>query len=303
MEYQPNNILITGGAGFIGSNFINYFHEKHPDKQIINLDRLDYCANKNNVINKTNYKLVIGDINNTELVNYILEENNIDTVIHFAAQTHVDNSFGNSINFSTDNIKGTHTLLECCRVYNKIKRFIHISTDEVYGQVSLNHPGCLENTFELDPTNPYAATKLGAEYLVKSYYHSFKLPIIITRGNNVFGPRQHFEKLIPRFIKLLNENNLCTIHGQGAARRNFIHVNDVVTAIETILYKGTINEIYNIGSHNEYSVMDIATKLINILKPNDAINSWIKYVDDRYFNDFRYAINCDKLKNLGWKET
>lgn len=296
--FSPTNLLVTGGCGFIGSNFINYYKEKNPDVKIINFDKLDYCSEKNGI---NHDKLVIGNLKNKDLVVHILNEHNIDTVIHFAAQTHVDNSFGNSLEFTIDNILGTHTLLECCKVYNKIKRFIHISTDEVYGEVDINHKGCTEKSL-LNPTNPYAATKAGAEFIARSYFYSFNMPIIITRGNNVYGPRQYPEKLIPKFINQLLNNEKCTIHGKGDTRRNFIYVDDVVKAIEIILQKGIINNIYNIGTNNEYSVSEIADKLITYLKPNDKIEDWMQYVTDRNFNDYRYAIKSNELYDLGWKE-
>lgn len=296
--FVPNNLLITGGCGFIGSNFINYYKEKYPNIKIINFDKLDYCSDKNNV---NHDKLIIGNLKNKDLVLHLLNEYEIDTVIHFAAQTHVDNSFGNSLEFTIDNILGTHTLLECCRVYNKIKRFIHISTDEVYGEVDINHKGCSEKSL-LNPTNPYAATKAGAEFIAKSYFYSFNMPIIITRGNNIYGPRQYPEKLIPKFINQLIHDNKCTLHGKGLTRRNFIHVFDVVKAIDVILQHGIINNIYNIGTNNEYSVYEIAEKLVKYLKPNENTEDWIEYVTDRNFNDYRYAIQTNELIHLGWKE-
>lgn len=294
-------MLVTGGCGFIGSNFINYYAGQNSDVFIVNIDRLDYCSDENNVEVKDNYKWIKGDINNAELVQHVLNEYNIDTVIHFAAQTHVDNSFGNSLHFTKDNIMGTHTLLECCRIYGKINRFIHISTDEVYGEVDLSHPGCSEKSL-LNPTNPYAATKAGAEFIARSYYYSFNMPIIITRGNNVYGPRQYPEKLIPKFINLLKNNKKCPIHGKGESRRNFIHVSDVAKAVQIILSHGQVNNIYNIGTNNEYDVMDIAKKLITTLKPHDRVEDWVEYVEDRNFNDFRYAIDSTALRELGWKE-
>jgi UDP-glucose 4,6-dehydratase len=296
--YIPNNLLVTGGCGFIGSNFINYYKEKYPNIKIINIDKLDYCSDK---IDINHDKLIIGNLKNKDLVLYVLNEYNIDTVIHFAAQSHVDNSFGNSIEFTIDNILGTHTLLECCKEYGNIQRFIHISTDEVYGEVDINHKGCSEKSL-LNPTNPYAATKAGAEFIVRSYYYSFQMPIIITRGNNVYGPRQYPEKLIPKFINQLLNNKKCTLHGKGLTRRNFIYIYDVIKAIDIILQKGIINYIYNIGTNNEYSVYEIAEKLIKYLKPNDNIDDWIEYIVDRNFNDYRYAIESNELKKLDWKE-
>jgi len=302
MKYNPKNILLTGCCGFIGSNLVNYLVKKYPNIYFFNIDRLDYCANIKNInVNQNNYKFFKGDISQSDFIIHILNDYHIDTIIHLAAQSHVDNSFGNSITFTKDNILATHILLECCRKYNKIKRFIHVSTDEVYGEVEFNAPDCDEK-YLLNPTNPYAASKAGVEFMVKSYYLSFNLPIIITRGNNVFGPRQYPEKIIPKFILKLKNNKKCTIHGDGSSRRNFIYVDDVCTAFEKILFYGQINEIYNIGTNNEYSVMDITKLLIDKIKNDKCYDKYIEYVPDRNFNDKRYAISSSKLKNLGWKE-
>ena len=301
--YVPQNVLVTGCCGFIGSNVLTYLLKKYPSVNFVNIDKLDYCASLKNVEydSSSKYTFYKCDIRNSDMIRSILKLHSIDTVIHFAAQTHVDNSFGNSIQFTLDNVLGTHTLLECCREYGSIQRFIHISTDEVYGEVRFNDEECKETKI-LTPTNPYAASKAGAEHLVFSHYHSFKLPVIVVRGNNVYGPKQYPEKLIPRFTKLLLENKKCTVHGKGETRRNFIHVNDVGTAIEKILTKGIIGEIYNIGSKHEYSVMEIARKLIHRLKHTDTIEDNIEFVEDRCFNDLRYSISNQKLKDLGWSE-
>ena len=294
------NILVTGGCGFIGSNFINYVG-LHQDWNIINIDRLDYCASESNVKVKQNYKFILGDIRDSTLVSNTLKTYDIKAVIHFAAQSHVDNSFGNSIQFTIDNVVGTHTLLECCKEYGRLQRFVHVSTDEVYGEVDIEHSGCCEKSL-LNPTNPYAASKAAAEFLCKSYYSSFGLPIVITRGNNVYGPNQYPEKLIPKFVKHLVDGEKCSVHGNGLTRRNFIHVIDVSRAIEIVLLKGNVNEIYNIGTEHEYSVMEIFNLICDEMKPNVSRDKLIKYVDDRPFNDFRYAINVDKLRQLGWSE-
>jgi len=303
------NLLVTGGCGFIASNFINYYFKANPDAKIINLDAMYYCASESNVSeeirNSSNYQFVKGNLCSTDLVNYILQNHNIDTVIHFAAQSHVQNSFNDSLQYTQDNILGTHTLLEACRLYGKIQKFIHISTDEVYGESMIQDDEEKKNENSiLCPTNPYAATKAAAELIAKSYYFSFKMPIIITRGNNVYGPNQYPEKLIPRFIQLLKEDKPVTIQGDGTNLRAFLHVKDVCTALELILEKGEIGEIYNIGSddHLEYSVTQIANKLIKLLKnekPEDY-NKWITYIEDRPFNDKRYHISNDKLKQMGW---
>ena len=300
-------LLVTGCCGFIGSNFVNFYFDKNENAEIINLDAMYYCASEQNieenVRNSNRYHLVKGNLCSYDLVYNILEFYKIDTVIHFAAQSHVQNSFNESLQYTNDNIVGTHTLLEACRRYGKIKRFIHVSTDEVYGESMIEEEE-KQKTEEsiLCPTNPYAATKAGAELIAQSYYHSFKMPIIITRGNNVFGPNQYPEKLIPRFIKLLKENKKVTIQGDGSNVRAFLHAFDVADAFILILEKGKIGEIYNIGSHddNEYTVLQVAQILIKMIKQNENYNDYIEYIEDRPFNDKRYYISNQKLKDLGW---
>jgi dTDP-glucose 4,6-dehydratase/UDP-glucose 4,6-dehydratase len=228
---------------------------------------------------------------------------NIEYVVHFAAQTHVDNSFDNSINYTIDNILGTHQLIECCRLFGNIKKFIHISTDEVYGEISINSEDSTEVSL-LNPTNPYAATKAGAEFIVRSYYYSYNMPIIIIRCNNVYGAKQYPEKIIPKFITLLRKNKKMTIHGAGLTRRNFIYVDDVINAINIIAINGEFNNVYNIGTTDEYNVIEIATILLNHIKgAEENIEDWVEYIKDRNFNDYRYAINTTKLNNLGWEKT
>ena len=302
------NLLITGGCGFIASNFINYYFKNEGKlNKLVNLDAMYYCASETNVNQKIRsdkkYKLIKGNCVNIELVTNILEEYNITHVIHFAAQSHVQNSFEDSLQYTRDNIMGTHVLLECCRKYGKINRFIHVSTDEVYGEsmISVDEKHKTEHSI-LCPTNPYAATKAGAELIAQSYNHSFGMPIIITRGNNVYGPNQYPEKLIPRFIKLLKEDKKVTIQGDGSCVRAFLHAYDTATAFECILEKGKIGEIYNIGCDEgmEYSVMEVAKMLIEMMKETKDYDQWITYIEDRPFNDQRYYISNQKLKDLGW---
>ena len=231
---------------------------------------------------------------------YVLEEEKIDTIMHFAAQTHVDNSFGNSFQFTENNIYGTHVLLEAAK-NAKIARFIHVSTDEVYGEGEEGEDEMKEEHI-LEPTNPYAATKAAAEFLVKSYHRSFQLPVIITRGNNVYGPHQFPEKLIPKFINQLTRGRAVTLHGTGKNTRNFLYVEDVARAFEKILFKGTIGSIYNIGGSNEIANIDIARTLIRLMGMEDRQESLISFVPDRPFNDLRYTIDCAKLAALGWIE-
>jgi dTDP-glucose 4,6-dehydratase len=301
------NLLVTGCCGFIGSNFVNYYFNENSSVNIINVDAMYYCASENNVdehIRKSDrYKLIKGNLCSFELISSTLELYNIDTVIHFAAQSHVQNSFDDALQYTNDNVVGTHTLLEACRKYGKIQRFIHISTDEVYGEsmISENEEKKTEGSV-LCPTNPYAATKAAAELIAKSYYHSFKMPIIITRGNNVYGPNQYPEKLIPIFIQQLLKGNQVTIQGDGSNVRAFLHVSDVCSALKLVLENGKIGEIYNIGSddHHEYTVSQVAHILIEKIIGTKDYDKWISYIQDRPFNDKRYYISNQKVKDLGW---
>jgi dTDP-glucose 4,6-dehydratase len=266
-----------------------------------------YCASETNVSedvrNSDRYHLVKGNLCSYDLIANILNIYQIDTIIHFAAQSHVQNSFEDALQYTHDNVQGTHTLLEASRKYGKIVRFIHISTDEVYGESMLNENEEKKNENSiLCPTNPYAATKAAAELIAKSYYHSFKMPIIITRGNNVYGPNQYPEKLIPRFIQQLKKDEKVTIQGDGSNVRAFLHVNDVCSALKLVLERGEIGEIYNVGSddHHEYTVLQIAHILIEKIKQTKNHDDWITYIEDRPFNDKRYYISNEKVKQLGW---
>ena len=223
--------------------------------------------------------------------------------MHFAAQTHVDNSFGNSIVFTENNVIGTHVLLEAARHVGTIRRFIHVSTDEVYGENDLDAPndGQFDEALtKMNPTNPYAATKAAAEMLVSSYAISYKLPTIITRGNNVYGPRQYPEKLIPKFIHLAMGGRKFTVHGDGSQQRSYMYVEDVASAFCTVLHKGKTGEIYNIGTLQERTVMSVAKDIAGLFKLK--AEEQIVKVRDRLFNDARYFMNNQKLCALGWKE-
>ena len=303
MESEFKNVLITGGCGFIGSNVVNYLVTKYPHVNFINVDKLDYCSSLSNVLvqNHANYKFIKLNLLDEIRVCEVVKRYRVDAVIHFAAQSHVDNSFLNANIFVEDNIMATISLLNACVKHGCIKKFVHVSTDEVYGEsIELNDR--FDETTKLNPTNPYSASKASAEYFVKAYHKCYLLPVVITRANNVFGPRQYFEKLIPKFIKKLLSNEKCTIHGNGLNTRNFVFVDDVARAFELILMKGKLNEIYNIGTDNEFSVLEVTEKLVDILKPDDHIEDWIEYVNDRPWNDCRYAITNAKILNLGWKE-
>lgn len=301
--YSPKNVLITGAAGFIGSHAAILLVKKYGNIKFIGLDKISYCSNIKNISeinNNLNFKFIQGDICEADFMRFIFKEYKIDTVIHFAAYSHVDHSFGNSLIFTKNNVVGTHTLLEAAKEAN-VNRFIHVSTDEVYGdQDGISHEGTM-----IDPTNPYSASKAAAEQIVKGYYHSFKLPIIITRGNNVYGSFQYPEKAIPRFCLRLLNGQKCQIQGDGSQTRSFMYVLDVARAFETILFKGKIGEIYNISSQKEYAIKDVAEMLVNSVtfgEEDDDVNKYIEYVKDRDFNDQRYNINGDKLRSLGWDQ-
>ncbi|CAF1172726.1 unnamed protein product, partial [Didymodactylos carnosus] len=298
---DSRNLLITGGCGFIGSNFVNHWLKTYPEDNIINVDKLDTCSNIKNIKipDSSRYKFIHASINNKDLMLHLMNQYEITHVVHFAAQTHVDTSFGNSILFTESNIFGTHCILEAARIYGKLRKFIHISTDEVYGEWPV---GSCHETVVLNPTNPYAATKAAAEFLVKSYGESFKLPYVITRGNNVYGPYQFTEKVIPRFITAILREEKMPIHGDGKHVRNFIYVDDTVRAVDTVIHKGKLKMIYNIGSKDELKVIDIAKILLKIIRPDMKLEDAIIHVKDRYFNDCRYSVMTDALEDLGWKQ-
>lgn len=279
--------------------------EKYPQYNVVVYDCLDYCAclaNLECVSEKPNFKFVKGDIASPDLVSYVLREENIDTILHFAAQTHVDNSFGNSFAFTQTNIYGTHVLLESAKCCPTLKRFVHVSTDEVYGEGENFDTDPMTEEHVLEPTNPYAATKAGAEFLVKSYFRSFKLPVLITRGNNVYGPHQFPEKLIPKFTNQLLRDLPLTLHGDGSNTRNFLYVEDVARAFDIIMHKGVPGHVYNIGGKNEISNADVARTLLKIFGRDKDEDTWLTFVPDRKFNDLRYTINSTKLHELGWVE-
>ncbi|CAK9160223.1 unnamed protein product [Ilex paraguariensis] len=301
--YTPQNILITGAAGFIASHVANRLIWNYPEYKIVVLDKLDYCSNLKNLDpsrSSPNFKFIKGDIGSADLVNFILVTESIDTIMHFAAQTHVDNSFGNSFEFTKNNIYGTHVLLEACKVTGQIKRFIHVSTDEVYGETDEDAVVGNHEASQLLPTNPYSATKAGAEMLVMAYGRSYGLPVITTRGNNVYGPNQFPEKLIPKFILLAMRGSPLPIHGDGSNVRSYLYCEDVAEAFELILHKGEVGHIYNIGTDKERTVIDVAKDICRLFSLNpDAV---IKFVKNRPFNDQRYFLDDQKLKKLGWSE-
>jgi len=286
-------ILVTGGCGFIGNNFVKYMLNKYPGCRIINLDKLTYSGNIDNTkdIKNERYEFVKGDICNKNLVYNLMKQ--VDFVVHFAAETHVDKSIVNPFIFTRTNVLGTHILLEAARK-SSVKKFVHISTDEVYGSID---PGSFVETDTLNPSSPYAASKAAADLLAKSYFVTYKFPVLITRSTNNFGPYQHPEKLIPLFITNILKNKKVPLYGDGLNVRDWIYVLDNCEGIDFLLRKGEPGEIYNIRGGNEKSNIEI-TRMI--LKELGKKESFIEYVRDRPGHDRRYSLNDSKIQNLGW---
>jgi dTDP-glucose 4,6-dehydratase len=290
-------LLITGGAGFIGSNFILHMMNSNPDVEIINLDVLTYAGNLNNlkgVDKNPRYTFIKGDICDQNIVNAILDRHMVDTIIHFAAESHVDRSITKASEFVRTNILGTHNLLECAR-HHPIAKFIHISTDEVYGSTL---KGSFQEKDILSPSSPYSASKAGSDLLALSYFTTYKFPVIITRCTNNFGPYQYPEKLIPLFVTNLIAGKKVPIYGTGKNVRDWIHVSDHCRAVEFLLETGIFGEIYNIGGGNEKTNIEITEKILTLLKKDDSL---IEYVTDRQGHDLRYSLDCSKLRTMGWK--
>lgn len=313
---MTNKLLITGGAGFIGSNFIRFLQNKEPELEIFNLDLLTYAGsleNLNNLPYPEKYFLIKGDIVDQDLVESILRDNQIDTIVHFAAESHVDRSLEGPAAFIQTNIVGTFTLLEAARkvwlLENKWDtqqaRFHHISTDEVYGSLKPSDPAFKETT-PYNPNSPYAASKASSDHLVRSYAHSFGLPVSISNCSNNYGPYQFPEKLIPLMILNALTGKPLPIYGDGKQIRDWLYVEDHCQAIWTIIQNGKLGESYNIGGGNQPTNIEIVKTICNILDELDAANkpheNLIEYVTDRPGHDRRYAMNTNKIhQELGWQ--
>lgn len=291
-------LLVTGGAGFIGSNFINYMLKKYPDYLIINLDALTYASNLENlreVSNLKNYQFIKGDITDGELVDKLVSDN-IDVIVNFAAESHVDRSIVDPHVFIHTNIQGTHALLEAARKYS-IQKYIQISTDEVYG--TLSSTGLFSEDCPLAPNSPYSASKASADLLVRSYYKTYGLPAIVTRCSNNYGPYQFPEKLIPLMIIKAIHNEPLPIYGNGLNVRDWLHVEDHCRALDLVVHYGREGEVYNIGGNNEKTNLDIVKIILSYLGKPESL---ITFVQDRPGHDFRYAIDASKIKlELNWE--
>lgn len=295
-------VLITGGAGFIGGNFVHYMLNKYPEYEIVNLDALTYAGEltKHQVIeNLPNYHFTQIDITNNEQLSKLFIEKEFDYVIHFAAESHVDRSIANPEQFILTNVLGTQNLLQAAK-QTKISKFIHISTDEVYGELDFDKTNFFTETTPLQPNSPYSASKASSDLLVRAYAETYQLPVNITRCSNNYGPFQFPEKLIPLTIsKILNDKKV-PIYGNGQNIRDWLHVYDHCTAIDVILHKGINGEVYNIGGHNEKTNLDVVKTIIHTIGKSEKL---IEHVEDRLGHDKRYAIDPTKLEQLGWKPT
>ena len=289
-------ILVTGGAGFIGSCFVRHILKKHSDYKVTNLDALTYCgnlANLDDIKDNPNYKFVHGNICDKELVRNLIKD--VDFVVNFAAESHVDNSIKNPEIFVETNVQGTLNLLQACKEIG-IERYLQVSTDEVYG--TLGKTGYFYETTPIQPNSPYSASKASADLLVRAYFETYGLPVLTTRCSNNYGPYQYPEKLIPFFISKLLKGEKVPVYGDGLNVRDWLYVYDHCEAIDTVLHKGKIGEVYNIGGHNEKTNLEITHLILNAMGKDE--NS-IQYVEDRLGHDRRYAISNDKITSeLGW---
>jgi dTDP-glucose 4,6-dehydratase len=289
-------IVITGGCGFIGSHITEYFFKKYKNSRIVIIDKITYAASLENLINikkEKRVKVYKEDILNFKRLKEITS--NADLVIHAAAESHVDNSFQLNDDFVMTNVLGTKNVMQACKE-NKVKKILHISTDEIYGEI---FSGSFNENNRFNPSNPYSSSKAAAEMIVNGYIHSYKLPVILVRANNIFGTRQHPEKLISGCCWSFIKNKKFTIHGKGLQKRTFLYVEDLCRALEILVKVGKLYNAYNVGSPFEYRNIDIVKIIAN--QNNKDLKKNTTFVEDRPFNDFRYSINYNKIKKLGWK--
>jgi dTDP-glucose 4,6-dehydratase len=290
-------LLVTGGAGFIGSNFVRYMLNKYKDYKIVNLDKLTYAGNLENVRDleaNRRHSFVKGDICDLRLVEKLVKREEVDVIVNFAAETHVDRSIVDPEAFIRTDVFGTYTLLEVARKFS-VKKYVQISTDEVYGSIE---KGSFSETSSLAPSSPYSASKAAADLLALAYKTTYGLPVLITRGSNTYGPYQHTEKLIPLFITNLMENSKVPLYGDGKNVRDWLYVIDHCSGIDTVLHRGNIGEIYNIGASDERTNLEITHMILGELGMTEDM---IEFVKDRLGHDRRYSLNCKKLKALRWK--
>ena len=316
MIYTPRNILVTGGAGFIGCNFVRYMLANDPKAHIFNLDKLSYAGSLDNLKNlpdESRHTFVQGDICDRELIDHLLHEHEIDTVVHFAAESHVDNSISGPEVFVKTNVMGSFTLLDAARNYwlrekgwgERGCRFHHISTDEVYGTLQADDSAFSETT-SYAPNSPYSASKAASDHLVRAYFHTYGLPVTTTNCSNNYGPYQHGEKFIPTVIRSCLTDEPIPVYGDGSNIRDWLYVEDHCRGIDVVLRRGSVGEVYNIGGCNEWSNIDICRLICSLMDEMQPIegsySDLIAFVSDRPGHDWRYAINAFKMSNeFGWR--
>lgn len=292
---MDKSILVTGAAGFIGSNFIEFLYEKYDNPNITVVDKLTYAAEKSRLEEFENLRFVEADISDKRKMEEIFEEENFSYVVNFAAESHVDNSIELGKPFVRSNVEGAYTLMDVASQRDELEKFIQISTDEVYGSVD---EGKAKEGDSLEPSSPYSASKASADMLANSFRVTHDLPVIIARPTNNFGPNQHKEKLIPKFVNRAKKGKKLPVYGDGTNVRDWLYVKDNCRAIETLLKKGEPGEIYNIGANQFRENIEVTKKILEILDKDEAL---IEYVEDRKGHDQRYAVDSSKIRNLGWE--
>ena len=315
-NYQPKNILVTGGAGFIGCNYVRYMFANNDDIKIVNLDKLTYAgsmANLHDLEDEVRHHFIQGDICDKQLISQLLEQHSIDTIVHFAAESHVDRSLTGPGEFITSNVVGTFTLLEAAREYwqkaNGLSeaqcRFHHISTDEVYGTLSADDKAFTEST-AYAPNSPYSASKAASDHLVRAWHHSYEMPVTTSNCSNNYGPYQNPEKFIPTVIRACQQEAPIPVYGDGSNIRDWLYVDDHCSGIDAVVRRGTIGQTYNIGGNNEWANLDICKVICDLMDQSmpAAVShqQLIEFVTDRPGHDWRYAVDSSKITaDLGWQ--
>ncbi len=305
-------LLVTGGLGFIGAAYVNLICERMAGGEEVELDALvcldclTYAGDAARLSPEAVARVTVvqANLRSWSRILHLLRKHDVIEIVHFAAYSHVSASFDSPEEFIDDNVNGTSTLLECCRLYGgRLRRLIHISTDEVYGQSSTAPSACpWKESDPLAPTNPYAASKACAEILARTYWRCYGLPVLVIRPNNTIGPGQHREKLVPAFMHAVAEGRRMRVEGSGRQCRCFLFASDVARAVDVVRRDGAVGEIYNIGGDEEHSVLQVAEAILKALRPGEALADWLEFVEDRPFNDQRYYVDCTKLLSLGWTQ-
>jgi dTDP-glucose 4,6-dehydratase len=303
------SVLVTGGLGFIGASYVNLLHGTRPEGwDIVVLDACLYAADEGRLAGAVrgdeSVHLVRCNLRSWSRILQLLAAYDVRQVVHFAAYSHVGASFLTPLEFTEDNVLGTQCLLECCRLHGGLERFICVSTDEVYGDAACGADAKpFAEDAPLNPTNPYSASKAAAELMARTYGTCFGLPVIVTRGNNVIGPRQHREKLLPAVAARVAAGRRARVEGDGLQLRGFLFIDDVAAAIETVRQRGAVGETYNVGGTEEHTVLQLVEAVLRVLRPGERLADWVEHVSDRPYQDRRYHVDAAKLRALGWRQS